>query len=89
MSRPFLSRGGVRNTPAAPQTKRGRGLGTPIQHNVEHESHVATVGVRRPGFGVAGKPIRVTANYFRTTIPDRVIHHYDGSSPLYASISCC
>ncbi|KAF9446932.1 Piwi-domain-containing protein [Macrolepiota fuliginosa MF-IS2] len=77
MSRPFLGRGGVRNPPVTPQAKRGRGRGTPIQHSAEHESHVITVGVKRPGFGVAGKHIKITANYFRTTIPDRVIHHYD------------
>lgn len=79
MSRPFLGRGGVRNNPSGSQAKRGRGRGTPIQHSAELESHIKTVGVRRPGFGVSGKPIKVIANYFRTTIPEKVIHHYDGS----------
>lgn len=78
MSRPFLGPGGVRNNPATPQAKRGRGQGTPIEHNAAHESHVSTVGVKRPGYGISGKKIQIRANYFRTTIPDHVIHHYDG-----------
>jgi eukaryotic translation initiation factor 2C len=76
MSRPALGRGGVRNSP---QSLRGRGRGTPIHHNAVHESHITTVGVRRPGYGKTGKPMQVTANYFKTTIPEDVIHHYDGS----------
>lgn len=74
MSRPFLGRGGARNTA---QSRRGQTGGTPVQHGAMYESHINTVGVKRPGFGVAGKPMQVTANFFKTTIPERIIHHYD------------
>ncbi|KAJ3570209.1 hypothetical protein NP233_g4554 [Leucocoprinus birnbaumii] len=77
MSRPFLGRGGARNSP---QSLRGRGRGatTTVQHNATLDSHVTTVGVKRPGFGMAGKPMQVTANFFKTTIPEDIIHQYDG-----------
>jgi len=81
MPNPVLSRGGARNTP---QSLHGHGHGTPLQHVATHMSHITTVGVRRPGFGKAGKPMQVTANLFKTTMPNRVIYHYDGlSSCIY------
>lgn len=74
MPNPVISRGGARNTP-----QPLRGQGTPLQHAATYESHINAVGVRRPGFGVAGKAMQVTANFFKTTAPKRVIHHYDDS----------
>lgn len=83
MPNPVISRGGARNTP---QPLRGQGRGTPLQHAATYESHINAVGVRRPGFGVAGKAMQVTANFFKTTAPKRVIHHYDGSFFLYIRV---
>lgn len=40
-------------------------------------SHVQTIGVRRPGYGTAGKPLKVVTNHFGVTIPEGIIHHYD------------
>lgn len=40
--------------------------------------HVQTVGVKRPGYGTAGRPITVIANAFETPIPGKIIRHYDG-----------
>ncbi|KAL9712927.1 hypothetical protein Ac2012v2_004167 [Leucoagaricus gongylophorus] len=74
MPNPVISQGGARNTP---QPLRGQGRGTPLQHAATYESHINAVGVKRPGFGVAGKAMQVTANFFKTTAPKRVIHHYD------------
>ncbi|KAI0313364.1 argonaute-like protein [Amylostereum chailletii] len=39
--------------------------------------HVKTVGARRPGHGISGRPIEVVTNHFKTEIPHAVIHHYD------------
>ena len=76
-----LSRGGAHNTL---QSLRGYGCDTPPQHVATHRSHITTVGVMRPGFGKAGKPMQVTVNLFKTTIPNCVIHQYDGlSSCIY------
>jgi eukaryotic translation initiation factor 2C len=35
------------------------------------------VGVRRSGYGTAGKPINVLTNFFAMTSPESNIHHYD------------
>jgi len=83
MSRPALGRGGVRGGgPAAGSllARRGRGRGQTIQHGAQFDSHITTIGVRRPGFGVAGKKIQIKSNFFRTSIPERIIYHYDGLS---------
>ncbi|KAF9247291.1 argonaute-like protein [Melanogaster broomeanus] len=44
-------------------------------------SHVQAVGVRRSGYGTAGKPITVSANFFNIALPECNIHHYDVISP--------
>jgi eukaryotic translation initiation factor 2C len=41
-------------------------------------SHITTVGVKRPDFGTGGKTCPIYVNSFVTTIPDDIIHHYDG-----------
>jgi len=43
-------------------------------------AHITTVGVKRPDFGTAGKPIPIYVNSFETTIPESFIYHYDGAS---------
>jgi len=45
-------------------------------------SHITTVGVKRPDFGTGGKACPIYVNSFVTTIPDGIIHHYDGMAPL-------
>lgn len=54
---------------------RGRGGGTDLP-NIS--AHVTTVGVKRPNFGTIGRELAIYVNSFQTTIPDNVIHHYDG-----------
>lgn len=41
------------------------------------EAHVQVVGVRRSGYGSAGRPINVSSNFFNITPPEGNIHHYD------------
>lgn len=43
-------------------------------------AHIQVVGVRRSGYGTAGRPINVLANFFTMTSPESNIHHYDGAS---------
>ncbi|KAF8744839.1 argonaute family, partial [Rhizoctonia solani] len=40
-------------------------------------SHVATVGVKRPGFGKSGRAVTVITNHFPCKIPTGIIYHYD------------
>jgi len=41
-------------------------------------AHITTVGVKRPDFGKGGRELPIFVNSFQTTIPEGVIHHYDG-----------
>lgn len=43
-------------------------------------AHITTVGVKRPNFGTGGRELSIYVNSFQTTIPEGVIHHYDGAS---------
>jgi eukaryotic translation initiation factor 2C len=43
-------------------------------------AHITTVGVKRPDFGTAGKPIPIYVNSFETTTPENFIYHCDGAS---------
>jgi eukaryotic translation initiation factor 2C len=43
-------------------------------------SHITTVGVKRPDFGTGGKACPIYVNSFVTTVPDGIIHHYDGTA---------
>ncbi|TFY78817.1 hypothetical protein EWM64_g5198 [Hericium alpestre] len=63
-------RGGGRGGPPAP------GGGPPPSGGLAL-AHVESIGVKRPGFGNAGRAIEVFTNHFETTIPQRTIHHYD------------
>jgi hypothetical protein len=60
--------GAARATPSAPPSGALPG------------AHVQAVGVRRSGYGTAGKPINVLTNFFAMTSPESNIHHYDGGS---------
>lgn len=46
-------------------------------------SHVQAVGVRRSGYGSAGRAISVLSNFFTMASPEHNIHHYDGAPRLY------
>jgi eukaryotic translation initiation factor 2C len=35
--------------------------------------------VKRPDFGTGGKVCPIYVNSFVTTVPDGIIHHYDGT----------
>ncbi|KAJ7578988.1 argonaute-like protein [Mycena floridula] len=72
-ARAVVPRGGIRGGPA-------RGRGGPAA-GLPSGDHVTTVGVKRPGFGTAGRRIPVLSNFFETSIPEGLIHHYDVISP--------
>ncbi|KAJ3900104.1 argonaute-like protein [Lentinula edodes] len=40
-------------------------------------SHITTVGVKRPGYGTAGRNIKVKTNTCVVQVPQKIIHHYD------------
>ncbi|KAF8061822.1 argonaute-like protein [Lyophyllum atratum] len=42
---------------------------------------VQTVGVKRPDYGTAGRPIAIQTNSFVTSIPEVIIRHYDTITP--------
>lgn len=42
-------------------------------------AHVQAIGVRRSGYGTAGRAINVLSNFFSMASPESNIHHYDGT----------
>ncbi|KAF7352729.1 Argonaute-like protein [Mycena venus] len=42
-------------------------------------AHITTVGVRRPDFSTGGTPVTIQVNSFATSVPNSIIHHYDGT----------
>lgn len=46
-------------------------------------AHVQAIGVRRSGYGTAGRAITVFSNFFTMASPERNIHHYDGAPRVY------
>lgn len=69
-----------RGAPSRGGSSRGRG-GSTNSPNIG--AHVTTVGVKRPNFGTVGRDLAVYVNSFKTTIPESVIHHYDGKEPRF------
>ncbi|KIJ70038.1 hypothetical protein HYDPIDRAFT_35479 [Hydnomerulius pinastri MD-312] len=73
-------RGGPRGAPppgrgGPPPTARG---GPPVAATgALPGTHVQAVGVRRSGYGTAGRQITVAANFFNIALPQSNIHHYD------------
>lgn len=57
------TRGGAVHAPTGPAALPG--------------SHVQAVGVKRPGYGTAGRAVTVYSNFFKISLPESVIHHYD------------
>jgi hypothetical protein len=72
-----------RGAPSRGGSSRGRGA----NNSPNIGAHVATVGVKRPNFGTVGRDLAVYVNSFKTTIPESVIHHYDGKEPRFPA-SC-
>ncbi|KNZ77926.1 Protein argonaute-2 [Termitomyces sp. J132] len=87
-------RGGPRGSPQPSRgASRGRDAnrgdiqpgGSPV--GLASSAHVKTVGVRRPGYGTAGRQLAIVTNSIVTTIPDTIIRHYDDfSSDLHPRI---
>jgi eukaryotic translation initiation factor 2C len=59
---------------------RGRGSSQPaLASFADTRSHIISIGVRRPNFGISGKAVTVSVNAFPTTVPEAIIYHYDGN----------
>lgn len=70
-------RGGSGNAGRGSPAGRGR---TPLDLPPSaRASHVTTVGVKRPSYGTSGRIMPIFVNSFVTTIPEDIIHHYDGN----------
>jgi len=52
-------------------------------------AHITTVGVMRPNFGTGGRELPIYVNSFQTTIPEAVIHHYDGKEIITPKRNHC
>jgi eukaryotic translation initiation factor 2C len=53
-------------------------------------AHVEAIGVRRPGYGHAGMPIRPYSNHVVVELTQGMIYHYDGtSSSCSPSLESC
>jgi len=61
-----------------PRGGRGGGGGLLTVGLPSAGSHITTVGVKRPNFGTGGRALPIFVNSFVTTIPEGIIHHYDG-----------
>lgn len=71
---------------------RGRGRGAPVLRGGSSRgggvvarpglpnpgNHVATIGVKRTGFGRGGHHTEVYTNHYEVSIPQGIIYHYDG-----------
>jgi eukaryotic translation initiation factor 2C len=90
-----VTRGGSRGGPGPPRTRPPRVGGPSSQYDSPSiGSHVTTVGVKRPNFGTLGRDIPIYVNSFETSIPENVIHHYNGkyclnSYKLYMEFTLC
>ncbi|KAJ8698381.1 hypothetical protein PTI98_005094 [Pleurotus ostreatus] len=72
--------GGGRGGGGARGGRGGGGAGA-ATGSLDIASHVQTVGVKRPSYGTAGRPVTVIANAFETPIPGKIIRHYDVIEP--------
>ncbi|QRW26912.1 protein argonaute 1 [Rhizoctonia solani] len=72
-------RGGGPVIAAAAPSGAGRGGAASAAAPSGPPSHVATVGVKRPGFGKSGRAVTVITNHFPCKIPTGIIYHYDGA----------
>lgn len=63
----------------APARGGSRGGGPP---RFTISAHVQTIGVRKPGYGLEGRPFQVFTNHFAASVTEQTISHYDGMSFL-------
>ncbi|KJA19691.1 hypothetical protein HYPSUDRAFT_143440 [Hypholoma sublateritium FD-334 SS-4] len=80
---PRRARGG--RTPFASEGRRGgAGRGSQLGANIPSTAApnlVPTIGVRRPGFGTAGRPLMLEVNSFELKAEENNIAHYDAVTP--------
>ena len=50
-------------------------------------ANITTIGVKRTAFGTSGRVQEIYTNHFKTSIPDGIIYHYDGTSLPHAPVS--
>ncbi|KAG6823785.1 hypothetical protein H0H92_009049 [Tricholoma furcatifolium] len=88
------NRGGSRGSASAPSTRgsaRGRGAGRGVVAAgvrlpvglASLGAPIKTIGVKRPGFGTAGKKLEVVTNSYEINHPDVLIRHYDVGEQKY------
>lgn len=46
-------------------------------------AQITTIGVRRPGYGINGRPLNVYTNNFVVSSPESLIIHYDGEFTIH------
>lgn len=80
-----FARGGGPSRGGPPSGVRG---GAPTSTTLPG-AHVKVVGVRRTGYGTAGRPLNVSSNFFNISLPERNIHHYDGESFRTSNLFDC
>lgn len=76
------ARGGPRGVGGARGGRGGPTRGGPQVGSTTSGSHITTIGVKRPDYGTSGRTVPIFVNSFVTTIPEGIIHHYDGAIPL-------
>ncbi|KAG9317400.1 argonaute-like protein [Chiua virens] len=64
-----------------PPSAAARGTASATPTGALPGAHVKAVGVRRSGYGTAGRQMSVLANFFTIATPENNIHHYDVISP--------
>lgn len=62
----------------APARGGGAPRGGPPRFTIS--DHVQTIGVRKPGYGLEGRPFQVFTNHFAASVTEQTISHYDGMS---------
>ncbi|KAI0832378.1 argonaute-like protein [Trametes gibbosa] len=74
---PRGGRGGARGRGGGPAITPARTQATGNVGLPDTNTHITTVGVKRPGFGTSGRAIQISTNHFEVKIPEANIYHYD------------
>ncbi|KAG6808714.1 hypothetical protein H0H92_003166 [Tricholoma furcatifolium] len=85
------SRGSAPSAPSARGSARGRGAGRGVVQTggvrlpvgLASGAPIKTIGVKRPGFGTAGKKLEVITNNYEISHPDVLLRHYDVGEQKY------
>jgi len=87
-----------RVTPQAPRGRGGPRVGTtrpaiaPAPRAggpVTAADHVVTTGVKRKGFGTAGKEVKISTNHFELKVDCDIVYQYDGKSTIAQTNTPC